>query len=63
MVSEKIKLFNSLTKKDYIKGNTVDYKLREDLIKDIELDWDDIDGLFISKEQYNVLPDWRRKDD
>lgn len=57
MVTEKIKLFNSLTKKDYIKGNTVDYKLREDLIKDIELDWDDIDELFISKEQYNVLPD------
>lgn len=56
-VTEKIRLFNSLKKSDYVKGNTVPYKLKTELIEDIDVPIEDIENIFISEEQYEALPE------
>ena len=56
-IKEKVRLFNDLTKRDYKEGMAHDYILNAELISEIDLPVEEIENIFITKEEYEQLPE------
>lgn len=57
-MKEKEILFDNYTKQDY-QPSTIGagYSLNYDYIANIDIDWDNVENVFITQQEYDMLPD------